>query len=48
MTKDRKRKLHRIRKGWDCPVCKMHFGWSKQFHAHLLICDEDKSVIKND
>jgi hypothetical protein len=26
---------HRIRKGWDCPHCKMHFGWEKQFKAHI-------------
>lgn len=32
------RRLHRIRKGWDCPHCNMHFGWSKQFADHLSIC----------
>jgi hypothetical protein len=45
MTKDRKRKLHRIRTGWDCPLCKMHFGWRKQFEAHGEICEENTNMI---
>lgn len=37
-----KRRLHRIRKGWDCPHCKMHFGWSKQFAAHVTDCAKER------
>lgn len=41
MTK--KLRLHRIRKGWDCPHCKMHFGWQKQFIAHMAgLCPKDE------
>lgn len=35
-----RRRLHRIRKGWDCPHCKMHFGWRRQFEAHVPACGE--------
>jgi len=30
-----KTKPHRKRKGWDCPHCKMHFGWGRQYAAHI-------------
>jgi hypothetical protein len=30
-----KTKPHRKRKGWDCPHCKMHFGWERQYAAHI-------------